>query len=214
LPGEVLEVVQLPREQELVVWRDAGNALAKLHESAVGEFFGPLNRDGTPAGPLITGAVEWMEHQFADWLERGEQIGALRPSELRVVDAAHALLSAFQGERPIPCHRDYCSANWLVTPAGGWAGVIDFEFSYWDVRAADFTRYPEWSWIDRPDRIEAFFNGYGRVFTPAEEQQRLVSLVLYALGALVWGEENDYHGFAAEGRRALGELTGIVGSCL
>ena len=77
-----------------------------------------------------------------------------------------------------------------------------------DVRVADFTRYPNWDWIGRPDLTEAFFEGYGRSFTPAEEQQRLVGHVLYALVAIVWGEEVGYHGFAAEGRLALAHLAG------
>jgi aminoglycoside phosphotransferase len=210
LPGKVLEETQLSAAQHLAVWRSAGRALAGLHNSAVGSFFGPVRRDGTCAGTPITGAVEWVDSQFDDWLSRGERIGALAAADLAVVRAARRLTPVFAGEHPTPCHRDYCPANWLVTPAGGWAGVIDFEFSYWDVRAADYTRYPEWTWIDHPERIQTFFEGYGRAFTPAEEQQRQVCLVLYALGALVWGQENGYRIFAAEGRRALEKLGEVL----
>ena len=203
LPGKVLEETPLSAPQERAAWRDAGRALARLHRHAVGEFFGPVRRDGSCAGERITDAVQWVEGQFEDWLRRGRQMGALNSAELEVVRAARALIPAFAGEQPIPCHRDYCPANWLISPGGSWAGVIDFEFAYWDVRAADFTRYPGWDWIDTPARIEAFFEGYGRSFTPAEQQQRTAALALYALGAVVWGEEAEYHGFAAEGRRAL-----------
>ena len=77
--------------------------------------------------------------------------------------------------------------NWLVTSDGIWSGVIDFEFSYWGVRVADFTRYPDWDWMVRPDLVEAFFDGYGRSFTPQEEQQCLVAYAQYALNAIVWG---------------------------
>lgn len=203
LPGDVLEGVRLPARQERAAWRDAGRALAGLHNHAVGEFFGPVRRDGSCAGERITDAAAWVDAGFEDWVMRGKRVGALTEHELDVVRFARLLLPAFAGERPTPCHRDYCPANWLITPSGVWAGVIDFEFSYWDVRAADFTRYPEWSWIDHPRWIEAFFEGYGRSFTLIEQQQRLAALVLYALGAVVWGEENDYHGFAGGGRRAL-----------
>ena len=75
----------------------------------------------------------------------------------------------------------------------------------WNVRATDFTRYPDWDWIVRPDLVEAFFEGYGRL-TPEEEQQRLVAHVRYALTAVVWGRANEYHGFAEEGRNALRHL--------
>lgn len=36
-----------------------------------------------------------------------------------------------------------------------------------------------------------------------EEQQRLVGHTQYALSAVVWGMENSYYGFAAEGHSAL-----------
>jgi Ser/Thr protein kinase RdoA (MazF antagonist) len=106
---------------------------------------------------------------------------------------------------------DYGPANWLVSDEGVWTGVIDFEFAYWDVRVTDFTRYPEWQWIERPDLIEAFFEGYGRAFTPQEEQQRLVSHAQFALSAVVWGLESAYYGFAAEGHQALKRLGELLG---
>ncbi|MEE3258362.1 MAG: hypothetical protein VX293_04045 [Candidatus Latescibacterota bacterium] len=84
---------------------------------------------------------------------------------------------------------------------------IDFEFAHWDVPTADFTRYPSWNWIERPDLTEAFFAGYGPL-TPEAEQQRLVALATYAVSAIVWGSDNDYHGFAREGREALVHLAG------
>ena len=79
------------------------------------------------------------------------------------------------------------------------------------MRVADFSRYPDWEWIDRPDLLEAFFEGYGRSLTPLEEQQRLVAYTQYALGAIVWGCEHSFHGFAEEGRQALKRLTTLLG---
>ena len=210
LPGKVLEEVQISDDQQQAVWRAAGRALARLHDHAVGDFFGPVQRNGTYAGAPVTDAVEWVDYQFADWLERGTRIGALGRAELEVVRAARELVPAFAGERPAPCHRDYCPANWLVTPGGAWTGVIDFEFSYWDVRAADFSRYPNWDWIDHPEWMAAFFEGYGRAFTPTEAQQHRAALALYALGAVAWGEENEYRIYAAEGRRALEYLGKVI----
>ncbi len=206
LPGQILDELELPAAQERAVWRQAGAALAVLHKSATGTFFGPCQQDGTPAGPAVADAEEYIRTELDVWLGRGEAIDCLTPDEVAVVAAVRGLAAAFAGELPVPCHRDYGPANWLVTEEGVWSGVIDFEFSQWDVWMADFTRYPNWEWIDRPDLIEAFHTGYGRAFTPAEESQRLVCHVLYALAAVVWGQENDYFGFAAEGRRALALL--------
>ena len=211
LPGRVLEEVRLAASQEREVWCAAGRALVALHDLAVGEYFGPSRRDGTSAGALIHDAREYVSADLEGWLERGARAGCLSADERAIVHAAHSLVPAFAGEPPVPCHRDYCPANWLVTGDGVLAGVIDWEFARWDVRVADLTRYPDWDWIGRPDRVEAFLDGYGRSFTPQEEQQRLVAHVQYALSAIVWGRENSYHGFAEEGQRALQRLGVLLG---
>jgi Ser/Thr protein kinase RdoA (MazF antagonist) len=209
LPGTVLEEAELTPIQAQGVWRAAGRGLAGLHRLPAGAYFGACRRDGACAGPAIDDARQYVSSKIEEQVQRGLRGGYLSQDELAVVRAACALLPAFEGERPRPCHRDYCPANWLVSPDGVWTGVIDFEFSGWDVRPADFSRYPNWDWIDRPELAEAFFEGYGHTFTPAEEQQRLVAHAQYALDAVVWGMDNSYYGFAADGRKAfisLGKL--------
>ena len=210
LPGTVLEETPLADAQQIAVWRAAGKALAGLHNLPNGEYFGPVHRDGSCAGARTRRAEVYMTSVLDHWLERGARSACLAPEELAVVQAAREYIPAFAGEQPTACHRDYCPANWLVTRDGAWSGVIDFEFAYWDVRAADFTRYPDWEWIDHPERIAAFFEGYGRPLSTREEEQRLVCHVQYALAAVVWGMENDYFGYAAEGRRALALLRTLV----
>ena len=91
----------------------------------------------------------------------------------------------------------------MVSPNGEWAGVIDFEFAQWDVRVTDFSRYPNWEWMHRPELLQAFFQGYGRPLAEIEEKQCWVTRTLYALGAITWGNENAFYGFEAEGRQAL-----------
>ncbi len=176
LPGTVLEDVQLSPLQAQSVWRAAGGALAGLHSLPAGEYFGACRRDGACAGTPVYDARQYVSSKIEEQVQRGLRGGYLSEEELAVVRCACALLPAFEGERPMPCHRDYCPANWLVSPQGAWTGVIDFEFSGWDVRAADFSRYPNFEWIDRPELVDAFFEGYGHAFTLAEEQQHLVAL--------------------------------------
>ena len=206
LPGKVLEEVELIPDQERAVWRAAGEALVALHELAPGKAFGPCNRDGTCVEPAIHDAVEYVTGKLQRNLDRGLRAGCLGETETAVVRAAMDLAPNFDGQRPVPCHRDYCPANWLVAEDGSWAGVIDFEFAHWDVRTADFSRFPDWNWIDRPDLIEAFFEGYGFRKTPESKGQHFVSLVAYGLAAIVWGNDNEYFGFAREGREALAHL--------
>ena len=203
LPGEVMDDAQLPAGVEETAWHAAGRALAGLHSLAEGDCFGPCGRDGACVGEPIRDATEYVLAELDRQADEGARAGYLSDGELAVVRAAQGLATAFAGERPVPCHRDYGPANWLVTPDGAWAGVIDFEFAYWDVQVADFSRYPNWEWIDRPELLDAFFDGYGRSLTPKEEQQLLVARTQYAVGAISWGREHSYHGFEEEGRRAL-----------
>ena len=209
LPGRILDDLRLSPAQEQALWQRAGQALAALHSLTSGSFFGACQRDGTPTGKASRNAEEYeeyIERELESWLERDARIDCLTADELAIVASARQLLPAFAGEHPVPCHRDYGPANWLVSDGGEWVGVIDFEFAQWDVRMADFTRYPNWEWIGRPDLLEAFHGGYARAFSEAEEAQRLVCHIHYALAAVVWGQESGYYGFAAQGREALARL--------
>jgi len=212
LPGKIVEHTTLPASQERVVWRAAGAALVALHDLGPGECFGPCLRDGTCAEANPRDAREYLSQRLESQMERGIQTGYINAEELATVRTAYDLIPAFEGELPIPCHRDYCAANWLVSTEGTWAGVIDFEFAYWDVRVADFSRDPDWAWVRRPDLVDAFFKGYGRALTPTEEQQLLVARAEYALGAILWGHDHAFYGFEQEGREALAHLATILKS--
>jgi len=211
LPGKILENLDLPIDQERSAWRTAGQMLAGLHGCTAGDYFGPCLRDGSPQDPAISDAVEYVSGELEREIEKAVNADYLNDQELAVVTAALQSTHVFAGERPISCHRDYCPYNWLISEEGAWAGIIDFEFAYWDVRVADFSRYPDWEWMDRPDLLEAFFEGYGRVLTPREEEQQLVAYVQYALSAITWGMEASYFGFVEEGRAALKHLGTLVG---
>lgn len=211
LPGTVLEETTLPPQQERSAWRAAGSALVALHALSPGPFFGPVRRNGTSAEQPITDAVEYITRGLQTNLDRGRSADYLAPAEQATVRNALSLAPAFAGQPPVPCHRDYSPANWLVDQTGAWSGVIDFEFAHWDVPAADYSRYPDWDWIKRPDLVDAFFAGYSPLATVEAKQQRLVSLVAYGLGAIVWGNANEYFGFAREGHEALACLASELG---
>lgn len=203
--GQIVEATQLSLTQECAVWRAAGDALVALHHLASGPGFGPCLRDGSYAGSAVAAEV-YVAAKLSRQIERAVTGGYLHSGELPLLESALAHVSVFAGEDPIPCHRDYCAANWLVDPDGKWCGVIDFEFSQWDLWVADFCRDPDWSWVRRPDLIEAFFEGYGRTLTACEAQQLFIARVEYALGAIVWGRDNAFFGFAREGHAALAHL--------
>jgi aminoglycoside phosphotransferase len=211
LPGTVLQKVQLAHEQEQRVWHDAGRALAGLHRLARGTCFGPYTGDAACTKPAARDAVAYVTAEIDRLVEAGLRGNYLDAREQAIVRTVQGLVSALEGEPPVPCHRDYGPDNWLVTEEGAWSGVIDFEFAHWDVRVDDFARYPNWEWIERPELLEAFFQGYGRSLTSREEKQCLVARTQYALSAIVWGRENAFYGFEAEGRRAIEHIGGLMG---
>ena len=207
LRGSILEDMELEPDRERSVWRAAGAALPPLHDLPSGSHFGGTDRFGVCAGDAASDPIVCLTNRYTEQIEQASRAGYLSDDELKTVHAARELIPSFSGERPTACHRDYCAANWLVDDQGAWAGVIDFEFSRWDLRVADFTRDAHWSWIRRPELVEAFFEGYGRRPTGEEEKQMLVAHTEYALGAIVWGHENAFYGFEQEGRDALLHLS-------
>ena len=211
LPGQIVEDLPLPAAQQQAIWRAAGAALRPLHQLGVGESFGPCRRDGSCVEATTPEASEHVAARYQQQIELAIKRDLLTPAELATLRAAGELIPAFRGERPVPCHRDYCAANWLINDQGTWSGIIDFEFAYWEVRAADFSRDPNWNWLRRPDLMQAFFEGYGQPLTAREQQQLCVARAEYALGAILWGHANAFFGFEREGRQALAYLAGHIG---
>lgn len=210
IPGRSMEEIYLHPHQERIIWREAGAALVVFHDLGPGEFFGPCFRDGTPVMAYPQTAEEYVSSRFKRAMERAIDGGYINDIELSTVQAACDLVPSFEGEYPLPCHRDFCAANWLISSEATLVGVIDFEFAHWDVRVADFSRDPDWSWIRRPDLVEAFFEGYGRSLTPKEKQQVLLARAEYALEAILWGRDHCFNVFEQEGREALSHLATLL----
>ncbi|MCP5097090.1 MAG: aminoglycoside phosphotransferase family protein [Chloroflexi bacterium] len=210
IPGQIVENRTLNAEQETAVWQAAGAALAPLHQLKSGDRFGLCSRDGSYIETHPRDAREHVSQRFQQQIDEAVSEQLINADELATLNAAFTLIPAFTGERPTPCHRDYCTANWLVNSEGIWTGVIDFEFAYWDVRVADFSRDPHWNWIHRPDLIAAFWEGYGRFPTTNETQQLIIAHAEYALGAILWGHKHAFYGFEEEGRAALVHLQTLL----
>lgn len=209
VPGSTMRAVPLSPEQQRAAWHAAGQALVALHALPVAPQFGFCQRDGAPADPAaVTDAVAFVRAELDDWAG-GERLARFDDAERRTLAAARALADAFAGEAPVACHRDYNPYNWLVAPDGGaavsgaWSGVIDFEFARRDVRMAEFARYPDWEWEQRPELPAALLEGYGRPLGPREQAQLWVARVQYAVAAVTWGAEHAFHGFEAEGHASL-----------
>ena len=203
IPGQIAGQAALSTPQQLALWRSAGTAIRSLHDLEPGRHFGPCRRDGSPIASVPTDARSYVRSRLEAAIQRAVEGQYISPAELATLRSACELASAFEGERPTPCHRDYSEANWLVNADGGFAGVIDFDFAHWDVRVADFARDADWKWLRQPELVEAFFEGYGWAPTPAQEQQLFVARAEYSLSAILWGRDHAFHGFEQEGREAL-----------
>lgn len=210
LDGVSQEDSPLPYQAQKAVWRTAGEALRGMHEMSSGTFFGSCRRDGSSLGSPVHDAEEFVRSSLEHQREEGERTGLLSPQEMATLNRAMQRTSVFTGEHPVPCHRDYHPVNWLAEPDGTWTGVIDFEFSRWDVRTNDFARYPDWEWELRPHLVDALLEGYGRPLTEEEKQQILVLRVSYAVTAILMGHQSSMFGWEREGRRAMRYLAAMV----
>lgn len=209
LDGDSQADSTLPLPAQKKYWRAAGEALRALHDLSSGTFFGRCRRDGSSMDRLVQDAEEFVYSTLEQQREEGERTGLLRPQEMATLSRVMQRTSVFAGERPVPCHRDFHPVNWLAKSDGTWTGVIDFEFSRWDVRANDFARYPDWEWELRPELVDALLEGYGRPLTEAEKQQILVLRVSYAVTAILMGHQSSMFGWEQEGRRAMQSLAGL-----
>lgn len=209
-PGRIVEKARLTHRQARVVWKAAGKALRPFHRQAVGPGFGQCRRDGTLIGKALRDPVDCVSRRLTGSLARAIRRTYLTHDEIATVRAAIELAPAFRGERPVPCHLDYCPANWLMNVDRIWTGVIDFEFSGWDLWVKDFTRDPDWHWINRPDLVESLLEGYGRPLSPTTRKQLLVGHTEYALNAILWGHENRFYGFEREGHESLAHLIKLL----
>lgn len=206
LPGTPSDGANLSGDQEVRLWRDAGAALMRMHAIGSSVRFGRCLRDGWLAEDLPRDPGEYVALRLRDELNRAKDARCLTGDETDVLHTALRHTSAFEGEHAVPCHRDYTTANWLVDDRGGLSGVIDFEFSRWDVRATDFCRHPEWQWMAKPYLMDAFLEGYGWPLNAARRRQLFVARAHYALEAIVWGREHSFFGFEREGRDCLAYL--------
>jgi hypothetical protein len=104
-----------------------------------------------------------------------------------------------------PCHLDFHPRNWLVSESGT-VSLIDFEHSRIDVPARDLVRLRFRIWPTRPDLQDAFFEGYGRHFTDAEDELTWHLGALDALTSLARGRDTHNPELTAFGLSTLRQL--------
>jgi len=104
-----------------------------------------------------------------------------------------------------PGHFDFQPRNW-VTDRDGALRVIDFEHARIGLQARDFTRLHFRYWASRPQLRDAFFDGYQRRPTAAEQQAVINCGAIDALTALARGTQTGDSTLVSHGRATLARL--------
>ncbi|WP_431984850.1 phosphotransferase [Streptomyces qinglanensis] len=104
----------------------------------------------------------------------------------------------------VPTHGDFQLRNLLLDGDGSLA-VIDFERSEPGPAIRDIVRLCD-TWAGRPDLYDAFFAGYGRRLTPAEEERLTVDSALDAVSGIQYGAAHGDPEVLERGLRTLARL--------
>jgi len=197
VPGEIAGGLPLDEEQGIALHRAAGAFLRRLHS---------LPFDDDDPMPL----AEAMPLRLAVWLERGGD--RLSFEEGRLARALVGDGAVFEGDRRVPCHRDYHLRNWLLDrrTLPPRLGVIDFEHARADHPLIDWTRVRERALPRYPRWIEAYAEGYG-IADDEELEPRFHALeAIHAVGSVVWGSEHHDAEFERAGHALLERLRFVV----
>jgi Ser/Thr protein kinase RdoA (MazF antagonist) len=178
----------------------SGDPTAAMHHQA-----GALLRrfhDTEPARelPWFSG---WLDDRIRHWTSQAKTL--LSGEDATVVDSHLAALTMIGVPRGVPCHLDFQPRNWLVDESENLA-LIDFEHARTDLPARDFVRLRFRVWPSRPDLQDAFFDGYGRRLTDAEDELVRHLGALDALTALARGRQTGDPTLTTSAHTTLGQL--------
>jgi hypothetical protein len=177
-----------------------GGSSAAVHQQA-----GTLLRRFHEAEPPrdLPWFSRWLGNRARHWATQAAAL--LTDQDTATIGRHLAALAGIGIPRGGPCHLDFQPRNWLVDDSGNVA-LIDFEHARIDIPARDFVRLRFRTWVSRPDLEEAFFTGYGRRLTCAEEELIWHLGALDTLTALARGYQTGDAALIAAGRATLSRL--------
>lgn len=146
---------------------------------------------------------DWLDDRVRHWTSHAKTL--LSAEDAAVVDSHLAALRMIGVSHGVPCHLDFQPRNWMVDESGNLA-LIDFEHSRTDLPARDFVRLRFRVWPSRPDLQDAFFDGYGRRLTDAEDELVWHLGALDALTALARGRQTGDSALTTSGHATLSQL--------
>lgn len=190
LPGIDCDGTGLTSSERSLSHHRAGAALRRLH-------------DGVPHGQTeLVGSG--LADRMRQWTRRADHAGIISHDERRRLHAWALQLSSTPMEGSI-CHLDYQPRNWRLHHDGVF--VVDFEHCRPDARVRDFARLEHRHWARHPQLRNAFFSGYGRLLSDAEQQLLHLFGAIEAVTALVRGHETADADLSTHGRAILTRLS-------
>ncbi|GGZ01516.1 phosphotransferase [Streptomyces poonensis] len=178
--------VHPPKEQQRIFY-SIGRLAAAIHRSAP-------TRPAT--GPLSLGKLERHLDRARPHLAPGDEKFiremAEKAADLPVLETG-------------PTHGDFQLRNLRWDEMTSALYVLDFERSEEGPAVRDFVRLAD-AWSGRPDLFEAVLDGYGRPFTPAEEEHLAVLAALDALSGIQYGTAHGDLELVERGRRTVARL--------
>ncbi|MFE2163941.1 phosphotransferase enzyme family protein [Streptomyces sp. NPDC059447] len=195
VPGVPVKGSPLIAAEQRAVHRQVGTLVARLHEA--GEVRGAARADAETA---LDAAADGAEKHLARAGDR------LSPGEQQLVrDYAERLRGV--GRVPVGyIHGDNQPRNWLWSRPDRRLALVDYEQSRPAPVVQDLVILATAEWVDHPDRMRAFFQGFGRRLTESERYALRYLTALDAVSCLAWGPDNDDAFVTARGRRTLDRL--------
>lgn len=201
--GAIFESTQTSMDEALTMYTLAGRFSRALHRLNVAT---PNLAGSGLSGPDDTPAPTYLRHQLEHYLGKGmASIDADTAHWTRELIAQACC--ANNGER-VPCHMDYSPRNWIIQRqnTGIKFGVIDWERTRWDTWLQDIQRMVYDEWYKEPRLREAYFQGYGRSLTAAEELLLDTLCLVTAIAGIPWAENHNDYQFAAHNRTIIDRI--------
>jgi aminoglycoside phosphotransferase len=190
LPGELARGGARAADPE--VHRQAGEFLARLHASL-------------PPEPAV-GMGEGLADRRVEMLRRAT--GLIGTGQLAFLHRATEPLE-LPNPMTVLCHLDFWTRNWMVDHAGT-LRVFDFGQAGRDLAVRDFGLLARHAWLVNPDLQDAFFAGYGRRLTEAEQRTTDGFVALSVLRAILRAHNRGDRAAFVRARRTLTRLDGTA----
>ncbi|MFF4325836.1 phosphotransferase [Streptomyces sp. NPDC001591] len=185
--GRTLHGAVHPPEQQRRIYRRIGQLASAIHHSAPPR---PA-ADSLPLGKLERHLAGALPH-----LSLGDE---------KFVRATAERAAGLAPLHTVPTHGDFQLRNLRWDETADALYVIDFERSEPGPAVRDFVRLSD-AWHGRPDLLQAVMDGYGRPFTPEEENQLTVLSVLDAVSGISYGTAHGDPELVERGLRTLARL--------